>query len=68
MHGSFTSGIILKLYHETERNLKTVQSDAVRRGKDTTTSRVAIAEDGIDVLQIGIDTPLQIQSAINLSF
>ena len=50
MQGSFTSGIILKLYHETERNFKNVQSNAVRGGRDT--SGVAIAEDGIAALQI----------------
>ena len=50
MHGSFTYGIILKLYYETEQNFKIVQSDAVRGGRDT--SCVAIAEGGIAMLQI----------------
>ena len=53
--GSFTSGIILKSYHETKRNFKKVQSDSVRRGRDT--SRVAIAEDGIAVSQIAVPLP-----------
>ena len=50
MHRSFTSGIILKWYHETEQNFKNVQSDKVCGGRDI--SRVAIAVDGIDVPQI----------------
>ena len=50
MHGSFTSGIILKSFHETELNFKNAQSDKVGGGRDT--SRVAIAVDGIDVPQI----------------
>ena len=53
MHGSFIFGIILKSYHETERNFKNVQSDAVRGGRDT--SRVAIGEDQIAVLQIAVN-------------
>ena len=48
MHGSFTSGIILKSYHETERNFKNGQSDQVCGGRDT--SREAIVVDGTDVL------------------
>ena len=51
MRGSFTSGVILKSYQETERNFKNVHTDSVRGGRDT--SRVAIAVDGIDVPQIG---------------
>ena len=51
MHGSFTSGIIFKLYHETERNFKNVQSDWVLGCRDT--SHAAITVDGIVVLQIG---------------
>ena len=47
MHGSLTSGILLKFYHETERNFK---KRAECGGRDT--RRVAIAVDRIDVPEI----------------
>ena len=59
MHGSFIFSIILKSHHETERNFKNVQSDAVLWGRGTTGSRVAIVEDGIAVPQIAKPPPHQ---------
>ena len=53
MHGSFTSGMILKSNHETERNFKNVQSDSVRGGRDTSRVAITIVVDRIDVLEIG---------------
>ena len=66
MPGSFTSAIILKLYHETEQNYENAQSDAVRGGRDT--SRVGIAVLQIDIILAAIDRTIRLNTAILVNY